>query len=281
MMGKTTQTVLVAVSILCSVLIAPKAMGEDGKPEETTTSTGAVIVLLPGGEFQMGDPDGDVDEIPHSVTLSPFYMDKYEVTQELYQQIVEENPSKWKGKANPVETVRWSDVARFCNKRSLAEGLEPAYDLENWTCNFEAAGYRLPTEAEWEYAARVGSTTSYPFGSSDSRLREHAWYTRNAAKKTHPVGKLEPNAWGLHDMLGNVMEWCNDFYQVDYYPNSPKTDPTGPEKGNTRVVRGGCWRSNPDSCRSSYRYNENPAYTDACFGYEVYGFRCVRRADGK
>ena len=82
-------------------------------------------------------------------------------------------------------------------------------------------------------------------------------------------------------MLGNVMEWCNDFYQVDYYPKSPKTDPKGPEEGETRVVRGGCWRSNPDSCRSSYRYNENPAYTDACFGYEVYGFRCVRRANGK
>ncbi len=281
MTSKTTQTLLMTLGVLCGALIARNAVCEDAKPVETTTSTGAIIVLLPGGEFQMGDPDGEVDEIVHTVTLSPFYIDKFEVTQQLYQQITEANPSKWKGRANPVETVRWSDVARFCNQRSLAEELEPAYDLETWTCDFEATGYRLPTEAEWEYAARAGTTTSYPFGSSDSRLRENAWYSRNAAKKTHPVGKLKPNPWGLHDMLGNVSEWCNDFYQVDYYPNSPKSDPKGPAKSDTRVVRGGCWRSNPDSCRSSYRFNESPAYTDACFGYEVYGFRCVRRADAK
>jgi formylglycine-generating enzyme required for sulfatase activity len=180
-----------------------------------------------------------------------------------------------------VEQVRWSDAVRYCNERSRRDGLEPAYDLKTWKCRFEANGYRLPTEAEWEYAARAGTTTVYSFGESDVELGRHAWFQANSGGKPHPVRQRKPNAWGLYDMHGNVWEWCNDFYKPDYYLESPAKDPKGPDSGDKKVVRGGCWNSTPDACRSAYRYNENPGYTDACFGYDIYGFRCVRGVPDK
>ncbi|HOZ50114.1 MAG TPA: formylglycine-generating enzyme family protein [Candidatus Hydrogenedentes bacterium] len=250
--------------------------GPPAEPSEITTPSGAVMVLLPGGTFTMGDNDGEVDEPEHAVTVSPFCIDQFEVSQEEYERLMGDNPSKVKSKKNPVEQIRWSDAVRYCNARSREEGLEPAYDLTAWTCNFEANGYRLPTEAEWEYAARAGTGTAYSFGASDDDLTKHAWFKDNAKAKPHPVRQRRPNPWGLYDMHGNVWEWCNDFYQVDYYLRSEAEDPRGPERGAKKVLRGGCWNSTPDACRSAYRYNENPAYTDACFGYDIYGFRCVR-----
>jgi formylglycine-generating enzyme required for sulfatase activity len=235
------------------------------------------MVLVPAGKFLMGDPK-EVDAVPHEASVSAFYLDKYLVTQELFQKVMSENPSRWKGSTNPVEQVRWSDAVRFCNKRSELEGLQLCYDLQTWKCNFEASGYRLPTEAEYEYASRAGLGTAYLSGDTPARLGDFAWFDKNSGGHPRPVGLKQPNAWGLYDMSGNLWEWCNDFYQVDYYPTAPKQDPRGPDQGKTKVVRGGCWRVAPDNCRLGYRYNENPGYADVCFGYDIYGFRCARKA---
>jgi formylglycine-generating enzyme required for sulfatase activity len=238
------------------------------------------MARLPAGHFLMGDPD-EVDATPHEIAVSSFFLDKYLVTQEQFEKLMHENPSRWKGASNPVEQVRWSDAVRYCNKRSQAEGLQPCYDLKTWRCNFEANGYRLPTEAEYEYACRAGTTTAYSSGQTPARLGDFAWFDKNAGGHPRAVGQKQPNAWGLYDMSGNLWEWCNDFYQVDYYANAPKQDPRGPEAGKTKVVRGGCWRTSADNCRSGYRYNENPGYADVCFGYDIYGFRCARKGAAK
>jgi formylglycine-generating enzyme required for sulfatase activity len=238
------------------------------------------MVLVPAGWFQMGsEAEDQIDESPHKVYVSSFFMDLYEVTQAEYERIMGKNPSRWKGSDNPVEQIRLADAARYCNARSRLEGLQPTYDEQTWQCDFEADGYRLPTEAEWEYAARAGTTTAYSFGNDRSKLGRYAWFKWNSTRGPAPVGKKEPNPWGLYDMYGNVWEWCNDFYQEDYYQESSDRDPRGPETGENRVVRGGCWNSKPDMCRSSYRNYENPGFTDACFAKEVsgfVGFRCVR-----
>lgn len=242
------------------------------------TSNGAVpeLVLIAGGSYQMGTTD-EPDAPYHEVKVNSFEMDRTLVTQEEFQRVMGENPSRWKGAKNPVEQVRWSDAVRYCNKRSEMEGLEPCYDVKSWKCNFEATGYRLPSEAEWEYACRAGSATEYFFGSNPSRLGEYAWYDKNSGNKTHPVAQKKPNAWGLYDICGNVWEWCNDFYGVDYYKGSPKENPKGPESGKTKVLRGGAFRFSAENSRCGYRYNENPGYADVCFGYDIYGFRCVRK----
>ena len=254
---------------------APAAAREVAAP-----ATNVSMVLIPAGQFLMGDPS-EVDATPHQVSLSAFYIDRTLVTQEQFQKLMQDNPSRWKGTNNPVEQVRWSDAVRFCNRRSQAEGLQPCYDLQSWKCNFEATGYRLPTEAEFEYACRAGTTTPYLSGATPARLGEFAWFDKNSGGHPRPVGQKQPNAWGLYDMCGNLWEWCNDFYQVDYYASAPKLNPHGPEQGKTKVVRGGSWRAPAENCRSGYRYNENPGYADVCFGYDIYGFRCVRRSAEK
>jgi formylglycine-generating enzyme required for sulfatase activity len=243
---------------------------------EAKTEAKAEMVKVAGGQFMMGDKD-QADAKPHAVSVSPFIIDKYLVTQRLYQKLIGDNPSRWKGDNNPVEQVRWSDAVRFCNKRSEMEGLQPCYDLKTWKCNFDASGYRLPTEAEWEYACRAGAATAYFFGDNPAKLGEYAWYDKNSSGRPHPVGQKRPNPWGLCDICGNVWEWCNDFYKVDYYQDAPAKDPQGPPSGDTKVVRGGAWRFGIESCRAGYRYNENPGYSDVCFGYDIYGFRCVRK----
>ena len=227
----------------------------------------------------MGDKN-EVDATPHEIVVSAFHMDRLLVTQALYQKVMGSNPSRWKGDQNPVEQVRWSDAVKFCNKRSQMDNLQPCYDLETWICNFEATGYRLPTEAEWEYACRAGTTTAYFFGDTAAKLGDYAWFEKNAGGRPRPVGQKQPNPWGLFDICGNVWEWCNDFYKVDYYQESPQQDPKGPKSGETKVVRGGAWKFNEQNCRPGYRYNENPGYADVCFGYDIYGFRCVRAAAG-
>jgi formylglycine-generating enzyme required for sulfatase activity len=253
------------------------ALPANPAPGQSTPAIPGDMILIPAGSFVMGDPAA-VDAPPKSVAVSAFYLDKNLVTQELYQRLMNENPSRWKGDKNPVEQVRWSDAVKFCNRRSEAEGLKPCYDLKTWQCNFDADGYRLPTEAEWEYACRAGAKTAYFFGDSPARLGEYAWFDQNSGGHPHPVGQKRANPWGLYDMSGNLWQWCNDFYKVDYYAEAPARDPRGPAKGETKVVRGGAWRSSADNCRSGYRYNENPGYADVCFGYDIYGFRCARKA---
>ncbi|MDP6543932.1 MAG: formylglycine-generating enzyme family protein [Phycisphaerae bacterium] len=249
-----------------------------------TTKSGVEMLHVPGGWFQMGSATGQADEGPvHRVRVDAFLMDKYEVTQDQFRRLEIPDPSHFKGPRRPVEHATFAEVVEFCNERSLAEGLKPCYKLEASGrvshCNFDADGYRLPTEAEWEYACRAGTDADRFFtGGADRNLRRYAWYAVNAAKKTHPVGLKQPNAWGLYDMYGNVAEWCNDYYAPDYFKTSPEENPRGALATRLMVVRGGAWNSSPDWCRSAARGGENPRVHDVCFTPDSLGFRCVRKA---
>jgi len=248
-------------------------------PKTITTPAGLTMALIPAGEFEMGDNNGDPDERPaHNVQLNAFYLDTHEVTQKAYEALMQQNPSKSKGPDKPVEQVDWYHAVLFCNMRSLKAGLKPCYDSKTLACDFNANGYRLPTEAEWEYACRAGTREKYSFGNDTARLKGCAWSKSNAGQTTHPVGQKAPNPWGLYDMHGNVAEWCNDFYSETAYSNSPARDPHGPASGDKCVLRGGSWRTGEDSCRSSARNSETVRFADACFGSDACGFRCVKRA---
>ena len=246
-----------------------------------STPTGLTMALIPAGKFIMGDDDGDADEKPaHKVQVGAFYMDVREVTQQAYEGLTQKNPAKSKGPDKPVEQVDWYHAVLYCNLRSLKEGLKPCYDPKTLACDFSATGYRLPTEAEWEYACRAGSREKYSFGNDPSKLKTFAWFKANAGQNTHPVGQKEPNAWGLYDMYGNVAEWCHDFYSESYYQKKEGNNPRGPAAGDKCVLRGGSWRSSEEGCRSSARNSETPRFADACFGSDACGFRCVRNAAG-
>ena len=251
---------------------------------EIVTKSGVEMVGLPGGEFMMGSDRGNPDEAPpHKVQVSAFLIDKFEVTHEMFTKAQLSNPSRWQDNPKkPVERVRWRDAKQYCNERSLLEGLKPCYNEKtlDWDCDYAASGYRLPTEAEWEYACRAGSSDPYDFGPPD-KLRQHGWFKDNADQKTHPAGQKKPNRWGLFDMYGNVSEWCEDVYSPTYYRESPAIDPTGPPntgKDVRRVIRGGSWRSSAEMCRATARQGEKTGDSDACFSTDYCGFRCVRRA---
>jgi formylglycine-generating enzyme required for sulfatase activity len=215
------------------------------------------LVLLPAGEFLMGSPEGEEgrnnDETQHRVKLTrPFYLGVHQVTQGQYQAVMGKNPSRFKGEDRPVERVSWNDTVAFCKKLSEREGKE----------------YRLPTEAEWEYACRAGTNTRFNFGDEDGDLSDYGWYDGNSGRQTHPVGLKRANGWGLHDMHGNVWEWCLDAYEKDY-PTGLVVDPYI-QNGESSVLRGGCWDFNPRFCRSAYRNWYTPGYT-----YYSHGFRVV------
>ena len=238
------------------------------------------MVLVSAGSFTMGEAAGRPDEAPHTVSVSSFYLDKYPVSQELYEKVMGINPSKQKNKKNPVERMQWTDAVRFCNKCSELEGLTPCYDLDTWECNFHANGYRLPTEAEWEFACRAGGTGKYCFGDDEAELPKYAWFKPLSQGKPRPLGQKQPNRWGLYEMHGNVWQWCNDWYGENYYAESPGENPHGPAAGKMRVLRGGAWDCTPEKLRSAYRQKEFPVYSDACFGADSYGFRRARSAGG-
>lgn len=250
-------------------------------PRERTSASGVEMVYLPGGEFTMGSNSGNPDEAPaHKVKLTAFLMDKFEVTQEMFAKAQVPNPSHWnENPKRPVERVRWQDAKQYCNERSLLEKLKPCYDEKTWECDYTADGYRLPTEAEWEYACKAGADSAYDFGQAD-KLRQYAWFGENAGEQTHAAGQKKPNRWGLYDMYGNVSEWCEDVYSPTYYKESPPSDPGGPPnpgKDVKRVMRGGNWKSSADMCRASFRQGQKTGDTDACFYTDYCGFRCVRR----
>ena len=232
------------------------------------------MVFVKGGTFQMGSNDGDDDEKPvHSVTVSDFYIGKYEVTQKEWKEIMDNNPSHWKGDDLPVESVSWYDAVEFCNRKSEAEGLTKCYtgSGKNIKCNFSAGGYRLPTEAEWEYAACGGiegenAHSRFRYSGSNN-IGDVAWYSSNSGGKTHKVGTKQPNELGIYDMSGNVWEWCNDWYEEDYYNKSPKNDPRGPSSAEYSVLRGGSWNPYGNDCRVANRSSYAPSVSSSIIGF--------------
>ena len=196
------------------------------------------FVLIPAGSFMMGSETSRPDEKPTTkvIITKPFYLGKFEVTQEQWQTLMGTNNGYYKGTNLPVEQVSWNDCQEFVGK-----------------LNGKVRGYefRLPTEAEWEYACRAGTATEYSHGDGATNLADYAWFTGNAEKRTHPVGEKKPNPWGLHDMHGNVWEWCQDWYGP--YPGGEVTDPIGAQSGTTRVIRGGSWSHGGRDLWSSFR----------------------------
>ena len=218
------------------------------------------MVRVSAGEFMMRRMSmwSYDDEKPrHKVRLTrDFFIGKYAVTQALWESVMGSNPSKFKGANRPVEQVSWFDVVDFCNKLSKREGLELAYMVNGKTviCNWNAKGYRLPTEAEWEYSARGGEYHKY---SGSNKVDEVAWYDDNSGDETHPVGQKKSNGFGLYDMSGNVWEWVWDRWGD--YSSGSQTDPTGPNSGPARVNRGGSWGDNAWDARVSVCSYEDPA----------------------
>ncbi|MDR2535386.1 MAG: formylglycine-generating enzyme family protein [Treponema sp.] len=231
------------------------------------------MVWVAGGSFAMGNRVYDGDEKPvHTVQLNSFFMSKTQVTQEEYQAVMGTNPSGFVNRSAPVERVTWYEAVEYCNKLSRKEGLIPAYYGTNDQiyCDFSATGYRLPTEAEWEYAARGGNWDTLSFDrSGGNEANPVAWYVGNSGGTTHSVGTKKPNSLGLYDMAGNVWEWCWDWYGP--YEDRSQYNPRGPAAGTDRIVRGGSWNSNDAWLRSTYRNRGDPAKQ-----YRDVGFRVVR-----
>jgi formylglycine-generating enzyme required for sulfatase activity len=240
-----------------------------------TNSIGMKLVEIPPGEFLMGSPDSDMaapaDEKPqHRVRITrPFYLGVHPVTQGQYRAVTGTSPASFEGSDDlPVDSVSWLDAVAFCNRLSALEGLEPYYDENGWTRR-GGEGYRLPTEAEWEYAACAGSTTRFHFGDGEAGIDDHAWFSDNAQHRTQPVGQKRPNGFGLHDMHGNLWEWCCDAYDPQYYGQSPASDPHCSAQVAFRVHRGGCWSDGPWYLRSADRGASAADSQDDDMGFRV------------
>ncbi|HID19474.1 MAG TPA: formylglycine-generating enzyme family protein [Methanophagales archaeon] len=215
------------------------------------------FTLITAGEFNMGSEESNEEKPVHKVKINnPFYLGTYHVTQREWKAVMDDNPSNFKGDDLPVELVSWDKVQEFIKKLNEKEG---------------TAKYRLPSEAEWEYACRAGTTTRYSFGDSESELDGYAWYDKNSGNKTHPVGQKKPNPWGFYDMHGNVWEWVQDKWH-DSYDGAP-TDGSAKEVGDGayRVFRGGSWDYSAGGCRSAFHN-----YNDPRFRYGSLGFRLLR-----
>ena len=238
------------------------------------------FILVKGGTFQMGSNEESGEKPIHSVTLDDFHIGKYEVTQKEWKEVMGSNPSTFKDNNLPVEKVSWEDCIKYCNKKSEIDGFEKCYSITidkglfldeiAVDCDFTKNGYRLPTEAEWEYAAKGGNKSrGYKYAGSND-ISKVAWYGyKKAGKKTHPVGTKQPNELGIYDMSGNVWEWCSDWYDKNYYSNSSSRNPHGPTSGSSRILRGGGWYLNANGCRSALRDDFNPNISAYDIGFRV------------
>ncbi len=246
-----------------------------GTAVEISNSLGMKMRLIPPGEFLMGSPPSEKgraeDELQHRVLITKsFYLGRCEVTQQEYERLMARNPSKFSGRDNgsqhPVEVVNWQDAFDFCNNFPVKERLKPYYNSGTREVR-EGNGYRLPTEAEWEYACRAGTTTRWSFGDDENDLPRYAWVDSNSERRTHPVGELGANQFGLHDMHGNVWEWCWDWHGE--YAAAVASDPTGPAAGIRRVLRGGAFIYLPKATRCAFRNHYVPTYRFSDFGFRV------------
>ena len=225
-----------------------------------------VMVRVEGGTFPMGANGGI-----HEVTLSTFFLAETEVTQALWKEVMGNNPSRFAGNDRPVDSVSWLDAVAFCNALSEKAGLSPAYEIAGNTVTWrrEAGGYRLPTESEWEYAARggingVSGQAPYAGGETPENI---GWYDANSGKSSHPVKGKAPNGLGLYDMSGNLWEWCWDYYGE--YPREAVTDPAGPAESARRVLRGGAWFTPANLIRVTNRYWNSPGFKANSVGFRL------------
>ena len=236
---------------------------------QTFTVGGVTFKMMPveGGTFLMGSPEADSeadsDEKPqHEVTVGDFFMGSTEVTQKLWKAVMGSNPSKFEGDDLPVEYVSWNDCQTFLVELNAMKGTSNSSSYSGWT-------FRLPTEAEWEYAARGGEKSKgYKYSGSDD-IASVAWYMGNSDSKTHAVGTKKPNELGLYDMSGNVSEWCLDWYASDYYSKSPYLNPCNNVSASSRALRGGNWGSNGKFFRIAYRSSYSPANKSSNYGLRL------------
>ncbi len=275
------------ISISASTILKSRAT-KTGWTDSQTASTTYIIyvsgemIFVQGGTYEMGDHfnEGEANEFPvHEVTISSFFIGQYEVTQGEYEAVMGSNPASGYGVGDnyPVYYETWYDAVEYCNALSVQESLTPCYNLSDWSCDFNADGYRLPTEAEWEYADRGGVnwTDNYRYSGTTDNLGDYAVYDANDPGGTTEVGSKLPNQLGIYDMSGNVWEWCWDWYSSSYYSNSPINNPTGPESSSNRVGRGGGWVNDAACCRVADRSYDNPSYGSG----NCIGFRILRAAE--
>ncbi|MBM4403975.1 MAG: formylglycine-generating enzyme family protein [Candidatus Cloacimonetes bacterium] len=272
------------IPITSSIVLKARAYKEGWIPSSISEGWYAInpLIFVSGGTFHNGTSN---------VTLSSFFIEKYEVTQASYQAVMGTNPSYFSVNPNrPVERVSWLNAIEYCNRRSMHEGLTPCYSYgsygtnpDNWptgwntgwqnhtnvSCNWSANGYRLPTEMEWMFAAKGGNQSQGYTYSGSNTIGNVAWYEANSSQRTWDVGLKAPNELGTFDMSGNVWEWCWDIY--DDYPSGNQTNPTGPVSGSIRVSRGGSWYNYASACTVSIRLGPDATYT-----YYTIGFRVIR-----